>query len=291
MKPAPFAYTRPETLEEAVAVLFQHGDEAKVLAGGQSLIPLMNMRLARPAVLVDVTGIAELGGIMGADDLLIGATTRQSTVQASTAVAERAPLIVDALRWVAHPAIRNRGTFGGIVAHADPAAEIAAVVLALDGEIAVRGPAGQRVVSADDFFLGSYMTALDVDEVLTQIRIPAGRNGRRWAFLEIARRHGDFAIAGVATAGDFADDGRCRSARIVLFGVADHPVRAAEAERRVAGRDLSDEAVCREAAELAVSDLDPHSDMHGTAGYRKDVARALVRRALRHMSGKGNPWN
>ncbi|HEY6783133.1 MAG TPA: xanthine dehydrogenase family protein subunit M, partial [Candidatus Dormibacteraeota bacterium] len=263
MKPAPFKYVRPQTLDEAVALLAEHGDEAKILGGGQSLIPMMNMRLARPGVLVDITALSELDGISGQDGIVIGATTRQSAVKSAPRIVERLPLLVEALRWVAHPAIRNRGTFGGTVAHADPAAEVPAVIQALDGEVVARGPDGERTIRAEDFFLGMYATALNVDEVLKEVKLNEAELSRRWAFREVARRHGDFALAGVAATADVNESGRCRSARIVLFGVSDRPLRAYEAERRVENAELASEDVRRETAELAIDGLQPRSDVHG----------------------------
>lgn len=290
MKPAQFMFARPETVDGAIAVLAEHGDDAKVLAGGQSLIPLMNMRLARPGVLVDIASIPALQTISGNGDLVIGATARQVQVQRSPVVAGRAPLVIEALRWVGHPAIRSRGTFGGCVAHADPAAELAAVVLALDGRIGVRGGGGERVVPSDDFFLGSYTTVLDTDEVLTHVTIPADAGSRRWGFLEIARRHGDFALAGVAATADVVAEGAFGSPRIVLFGVGDRPLRAIEAEDRLAGQRVTDDAACAEAANLAASGLTPRSDVHATAGYRRRVVAVLVRRVLEQIRGRESQW-
>jgi len=291
MKPAPFKYVRAQTLDEAISLLAEHGDEAKVLAGGQSLIPMMNFRLARPGVLVDIAGLSELDGISSQEQVVIGATTRQSTVKSSPTIADRLPLLVAALRWVAHPAIRNRGTFGGTVAHADPAAEMPAVVTALDGEIVARGPSGERVIAAEDFFLGLYRTALDADEVLTELRLGELAGDRRWAFREVARRHGDFALAGVAATARLVGGSRCRSARIVLFGVADRPLRAYAAERRVEDGDLSSDDVRREAAQLATDGLEARSDVHGTAAYRCKLVQVLVRRALAELGGNGSTWN
>jgi carbon-monoxide dehydrogenase medium subunit len=290
VKPPPFKYTRPESLAEVIAILAEHGYDAKVLAGGQSLVPLLNMRFARPEVLVDITRVGELRGISTSDETWIGATTSQATVLADEAVRSRTPMLVEAMRWVAHPAIRNRGTLGGTVAHADPAAEAPAVVVALDGELTIQGPRGERAVDAEDFFQGSFTTALDPDEVLTGVRFPFASPARRFAFMEVARRHGDFAIAGVAAAADVDDSGRASSARIVLFGVDDRPVRAREAEARVEGEDLADESVRREAAALASEGLEPPADVHGTADYRRRVVHALVGRALDRMAGKENEW-
>ena len=287
MKPAPFKYVAAETVDEAVAALGEHGDEAKVLAGGQSLVPLMNLRLATPGVLVDVNRIAELSGLRANGNLEIGAVTRQAAVERSAEARAAAPLVVEALRHVAHPPIRSRGTIGGTVAHADPAAEIPAVLLALGGEVVARGPAGERTISADEFFQGYFTTALQPDELLTSVRFPAQGPGARTALQEVARKQADFALAGAVVAANVGDDGTCESARIVLFGVADRPVRAPGAEEAVTSRSLADVAVLADAAQSAAAGIDPTGDAHASAEYRKEVAGVLVRRALTTVAEGG----
>jgi carbon-monoxide dehydrogenase medium subunit len=279
VKPAPFVYLAPEALDEAVKALREHGADGKVLAGGQSLVPMMNMRLARPEVLVDVARIPELSGIRANGTISIGAGTRQAAVLRDRAVGSRFPLIHAALRHVGHAANRARGTFGGSIAHADPAAELPAVMLVLGADMVVRGPDGDRVVPADEFFVSYYTTALDVDEVLTEVRLPEQRPSA-WAFGEIARRHGDFALAGVALAVDADGDGVVTHARLALFGVTDRPVRASAAEASLVGRRLGDAAVAREVAHLAPDGIDFGSDAHVPESYRRDAAVALVRRAV-----------
>jgi carbon-monoxide dehydrogenase medium subunit len=269
----------PDILGEAVDALREHGTEGKVLAGGQSLVPMMNMRLARPEVLVDVSRIPELGGIRGNGRIAIGAGTRQAAVLRAGAVGQRFPLVHAALRHVGHAANRARGTFGGSIAHADPAAELPAVVLALDAELVVQGPGGSRVVAADEFFVTHYTTTLDVDDVLVEVRLPE-RRPSAWAFGEVARRHGDFALAGVAFAAETDGDGAVTAARVALFGVADRPVRAAAAEAALVGRRLGDEAVAGEVAALAPEGIEFASDIHVDDAYRWEAAVALVRRAV-----------
>jgi len=269
VKPAPFKYLAAGGVEEAIAALAEHGDEAKVLAGGQSLVPMMNLRLATPAVLVDVNRVAELSGIAANGSLELGATTRQADAERSAAVAARAPLLAEALRHVGHPGTRVRGTLGGSAAHADPAAEIPAVLLALGAELVVHGPEGERTIPADDFFVSTFTTALGPDELLTRIRLPS--NGDAWGFAEVARSHGDFALAGAAVAG----------ARIVLFGVADRPLRAREAEDALSGG-----ATPVEAARLAAAAIDPTGDAFTSAAYRRDVAAVVVRRALEQAAAR-----
>ncbi len=269
MKPAPFAYHATETVEEAVAALAALGGDATVVAGGQSLLPLLNLRLARPSVLVDVNRVAALSGIRANGGLHLGATTRQADALRSPQVAERAPLLGEALRHVGHPATRSRGTVGGSIAHADPAAELPAVLLALDGEAIVLSAGGERTIPASSLFLGPFTTALAEDELLTALRLPDPPTGARHGFVEIARRRGDFALAGAAVvvAPGYA--------RVALFGVAPAAFRATEAERA-----LVQGAGAEEAAHLAAVTARPSGDPHATASYRREAARVATLRAL-----------
>lgn len=279
MKPAPFAYHRPGSVEETVALLAEHGYDAKVLAGGQSLVPAMNFRLAQPAVLVDLNRVDGLDGIGETEGgVRLGAMVRQRAAERSGVVAARAPLLAEALPHVAHPQIRSRGTVGGSLAHADPAAELPAVMLALGARFAVRGPAGERTIDAADFYTGLFGTALEPDEVLTSVSVPSGRPGTGTAFAELSRRHGDFALAGAAAA-VVQEGGRCVEARIALFGVGDGPILAAEAGAMLVGEAPS-EALFRAAAEAAAAALDPPADVHASADYRRHLAGVLVRRTL-----------
>jgi carbon-monoxide dehydrogenase medium subunit len=280
MKPAPFRYARPATAVEAVALLASSRGEAKLLAGGQSLVPLLNMRLARPAVLVDLNGARELGRIEPTPDggLALGALVRHADLAASPLVRERAPLLAAAARHVGHVAIRNRGTLGGSLAHADPAAELPAAALALDAILGLLSPRGMRRVAAVDFFRGLLSTALDVDELLAEVIVPAAAPG--WGFAEMARRPGDFALAGVAA----SLDGR-GGTRIVGFGVADRPLhlRGAEAIAAAAPRDATMPA---RAGAAAAADCDPAGDVHASAEYRRHLAAALTEDALREAVGR-----
>jgi aerobic carbon-monoxide dehydrogenase medium subunit len=282
MKPAPFVYHAPDSLEEALALLQELGDEAKVLGGGQSLIPVMNMRLSQPAHLVDICRIEDLAGIDVGPDLKIRATTRQAAVLASPDVASSAPIIHEALMKVGHPANRSRGTFGGSLAHADPAAELPSVVMALDARMVADGPRGRRKIPVDDFFESYFSTALEPEEILTEIEIPAIAPDRRraWSFLELSRRHGDFAMVGVAFVAEVGRDDVVEAARIVVLGVSDVPVRAREAELLVIGSRLSDEGIATAAGEAAVIGLEPPSDLHASSVYRSEVTQVLVGRAL-----------
>ena len=280
MKSPPFDYLAPRSVDEALALLREHGDEAKVLAGGQSLIPILALRLAHPAVLIDIGGIETIGEIARNGALTIGAGVTQRRAERSAMVSSACPLLAATLPQIAHPQIRNRGTIGGSVAHADPAAELPAVMLALDAVMTIRGAAGARHVAAVDFFRSYLETAIAADELLVEVRLPAvDAPGVGSAFQEISRRHGDFALAGVATQVALDDEGRVRSARIAFCGVAATPVGVDVATAALVGRVL-DEATIAEIAHIAAADLDPPSDVHATGAYRKHIAGVLASRTL-----------
>jgi carbon-monoxide dehydrogenase medium subunit len=280
MKLPDVEYEAPTTVAEAIDLLAEHGDEASVLAGGQSLIPLLALRLARPAVLIDINGVDELAGVSAADGrVTIGAVTREYVAEESQTVADAVPLLVAALPLIGHEAIRSRGTIGGSLAHADPAAELPAVARALDAEFVVRGPSGERVIPAAQWFEGYLTTSRRPDELLVEVRFPTAKGGTGVSFTEVARRHGDFAIVGLA-ASLVLSDGVISDARLAFAGVSDVPVRAAAAEELLAGQRPSAE-LFDEAARRATEDLDPPADLHGSSDYRKTVAAAVVRRGLR----------
>ena len=280
MKLPPFDYEAPHTVSEAVELLAEHGDEASVLAGGQSLIPLLALRLARPAVLIDINGLEELSGVSAADGwLAMGAMTREYMAEESHSVAEAVPLLAAALPFIGHEAIRSRGTVGGSLAHADPAAELPAVARALDAEFVVRGPSGDRIIPAAEWFEGYLTTSRQPDELLVEVRFPAAEPGTGVSFQEVARRHGDFAIVGLAASLVLAG-GAISDARLAFSGLSDVPVRAAAAEDLLVGQRPSAE-LFDEAARRATADVDPPDDLYGSSDYRKTVAAALVRRGLR----------
>jgi carbon-monoxide dehydrogenase medium subunit len=281
MKPAAFEYLAPTSLEAALAAVGKHGDDAKVLAGGQSLIPVMNFRLAQPAILIDLNGVRELDFIRRQDgELRIGAMTRQRSLERSPEVPRAAPLLAEAVPWIAHPQIRNRGTVGGSIAHADPAAELPAVAVALDARFRVQGPGGERWIAAGDFFTGLFATELRSDELLVEIAVPESPGRTGWAFLEVARRHGDYALVGVAARIALDDAGNCREARCVFLSVGDGPVVARQATAALAGRVL-DAAAVEEAATLAAErDIDPNGDIHASAAFKRHLTKVLTRRAL-----------
>jgi aerobic carbon-monoxide dehydrogenase medium subunit len=273
-------YEAPQTVSEAVELLAEHQDEASVLAGGQSLIPLLALRLAHPAVLIDINGIDELSGVSATDGwVAIGAMTREYVAEGSQTVAAAVPLLAAALPLIGHEAIRSRGTIGGSLAHADPAAELPAVARALDAEFVVRGPSGERLVPAAEWFEGYLATSRRADELLVEVRFPAARPGTGISFQEVARRHGDFAIVGLAASLTLSG-GAISDARLALAGLSDVPVRAAGAEELLVGEAPSDE-LFDEAARRATDGVDPPDDLHGSSEYRKKVAAALVRRGLR----------
>lgn len=270
MKPPPFEYVAPTTLDEAVSALAEHGEDAKVLAGGQSLIPLLSLRLARPTALIDLNGVDELAGFSINGNVSIGAITRHRAVERSGELARAVPLLAAAVPYIGHAAIRTRGTIGGSLAHADPAAELPAVALALDATFDVRSTRGARTIRAVDFFEGYFTTSLAPDEVLVRVTFPTAAPGTRVSVQEMARRHGDFAMAAV-----LASRGPEGEHRIALVNVSDRPHRAIEAEAAADAGAPDDEV-----ADLATRDLEPVADLHASSAYRKHVAGVLVRRAL-----------
>ena len=316
MKPAAFEYHRPRSLDEALSLLDDHGGEAKPLAGGQSLIPAMNFRLATPAVLIDLNALEELayirtsndtgaqgaergvgaprapepGGVQGPPPIRIGAMTRHRVVEHSPEVRGSAPLVHETMPFIAHPAIRTRGTIGGSLAHADPAAELPAVMLALNAGFTLRRRDSTRDVGAEDFFTGLFSTALEPGELLTEIAIPAPVGARYgYAFQEFSRRHGDFALAGVAVAVALDAASRCSHARIALLSVGDRPLLATRAAAMLVGQTPTQEAI-RAAAELAAAEeIDPTSDIHASSRYRRHLANVLTRRTLERAFERAKP--
>jgi carbon-monoxide dehydrogenase medium subunit len=280
MKPAPFEYFQPHSLDEALALLAEHGGDAKPLAGGQSLIPAMNFRLAMPAVLVDLNGLSEMAYIKDGETLRLGGMTRQRTVERSPVVAKNAPLVSETMPFIAHAAIRNRGTVGGSLAHADPAAELPAVMLALNARFTLKNQKSSRTVSADDFFVGLFTTAVEPGELLTEIEIPKAPMRAGFAFQEISRRHGDFALVGVAAAVTLDERGRCTGSRISLLSVGDRPMLAKRASAALHGQTPATEAIQAAADAAAQHDIDPSSDIHASAKFRRQLANVLTRRVL-----------
>jgi aerobic carbon-monoxide dehydrogenase medium subunit len=279
MKPAPFDYHAPRSVAEAVVLLAAHGEDAKVLAGGQSLVPAMNFRLARPAVLVDINRTAELGFCKATDGMLrIGALTRHVRFERPVTDGTLGALLADVVRYVAHLPIRVRGTFAGSLAHADPAAEWCLVATTLDAQIRARGPEGERTIAAADFFRSILTTSLRPDELLTEVRLPMLGPDWRFGFAEFSRRAGDFALS-MALALLRLDGERIAEARIGIGGAGDRPLRITEAEQALAGA-VPDPKALAEAGAIAVAKVDPFADLHASVAYRRDLVRAMTRRAL-----------
>ncbi|MGA9197800.1 MAG: xanthine dehydrogenase family protein subunit M [Pseudolabrys sp.] len=273
MKPAPFAYKKARSLDEAVALLVEK--DARLLAGGQSLIATLNMRLSAPSLLIDINGLSALDGItVKGGAVEIGALTRHAQAERSDVIAKQAPLIARAIPHIGHPAIRNRGTLGGSIAFADPAAELPACLLALDGEIDATGPNGKRTIRAQDFFKGLFETALGPQEVLTAIRVPVAGNAARVGFAELARRHGDYAIVGLAASAR-ANGKDLSDVRLAYFGVGSTPVRAKKAELALAGGNID--------AAVEALDLQPHDDVQATAQVKTHLAGVLLRRVAKQL--------
>jgi carbon-monoxide dehydrogenase medium subunit len=280
MKPVDFALHRPGTVPEAVTLLSEHADDVKVLAGGQSLIPLLNLRLARPEHVIDVGRIAALAEIRrGERELVVGSMVRQAQAEHSHAIAAHAPLLAAALPNIGHPPIRNRGTVGGSLAHADPAAELPSVAIALDATFVAVSQRGRREIPAGEFFHTHLTTALDEDELLTEIRVPCVPERTGAAFIEVSRRRGDFALVGVAAQISLDGGERVREARICVSGVGHVPHRCRDGESLLLGEALNTRRI-HEAADAVRASIRPAADLHATAAYRRDVAGTLVERAL-----------
>jgi carbon-monoxide dehydrogenase medium subunit len=287
MKPAPFRYEKPASLDKVFGLLESHGDDARILAGGQSLLATLNMRLSAPEILIDITGLDSLRGVATEDGLLrIGALTTHAEVKASTDVAARAPLLARTMPFIAHPAIRNRGTLGGSLVHADPAAELPACMLALDAAMEIAGAAGKRSVGAADFFHGLYETDLKPGEVLTSVAIPVVAAGYQSGFSEFSRRSGDFAMAGLAAHAKF-DNGAVSDVRLALCGVDIRPVRAAAAEQALEGKPFSAELLEEAKARMA-DDLDPPDDLQASGKMKIHLSQVLLGRVFSAMARAGN---
>jgi carbon-monoxide dehydrogenase medium subunit len=286
MKASAFAYARATSVANALDLLASHGDRAKVLSGGQSLMPAMNLRLLSPELIVDIGELSELRGIaVRGDTLVIGALTRHVDLLKSPDIATHAPLLAEAVTHVAHPAIRNRGTIGGSLAHADPASELPACMLALGATIVVRGPGGERRIAAEEFFTGIYETALAPQDLLVSIELPIAKKGSAHFFHEFARRHGDYAIVGLAAQASI-DDGRFSRLRLGFFAVGDKPVLA-KAAARLIGVDVTP-AVLAEASTALDAELDPQEDQQASPEMRRHLAKVLLRRGVAALLGRSD---
>lgn len=283
MKPAPFAYVRAETLDQVFDLLDEHGDDARILAGGQSLMATLNMRLSAPEILIDINHIGGMSDIsVEGDTLKIGALARHSQVLESTDVQTFAPLISKAMPHVAHQAIRNRGTFGGSIAFADPAAELPAVTRTIGTQMVIQGRDGQRKVAADDFFQGLFETDLEENEILVGVEVPKIPEGERTAFMELARRHGDYAIVGIAVQGRLDGDSFA-DMRLGFFGAGDQPILAKSANAALNGQPNNEDTI-KKAQDALDADLDPMPDLNGPAEMKMHLARVLTKRALAELA-------
>ncbi len=289
MKPAPFEYFAPETAEEALALMAGHGLDARPLAGGQSLVPLINMRMAQPAVLIDLNRCAELAYLREEDGMLVsGPMTRQRELELSDAVRAACPLVAEAMPHMGHATIRNRGTVGGSLSHADPSAELPGVALALDAEMVADGPRGRRAVPAAEFFLAELTTALEPDELLREVRFPRAAPGSRAAFAEVGGHFGGLALVGVAAQVGLDAAGRCATAALAATGAGERPARLPSAEAVLAGEVLGDGAIAA-ASEAAADDVEPLEDLHATAHWRRRAVAAMTARALRGIADGAEP--
>jgi CO/xanthine dehydrogenase FAD-binding subunit len=281
MKPAPFRYLAARTVEQALQWKAEYGEEARFLAGGQSLVPTMNFRLTQPAVLIDINPLADCAGVKNdaGERLRVGALTRYRALEHDAAIARQVPLVAEALPHIAHPQIRNRGTIGGNLAHADPASEMPAIVVALAGRLRAQSMRGERWIDAADFFIGALSTALAPDEMLMEVELPAAPPRSGSCFMELSRRRGDFAIIGVACTLRIDDEGRCAEARIGLCNAGDGPVFATEASESLVGRQV-DQADVKEAANLVQRAIDPGGSIHASKEFQRHIAGVLTARAL-----------
>lgn len=285
MKPSPFEYRCPQTLDEAIALLAQHEGDAQPIAGGQSLMPMLAFRVVAPRLLVDINRIPGLARIaIDSDGITLGALVRWRDIERDTRLFAAHPLLRAGIAHVAHYQIRNRGTVGGSLAHADPAAEMPGLAVTCDAVIDIAGPTGRRALKATEFFQGPLTTALKLDELIVAVRLPAWKANRRWAFEEFARRRGDFALAGVALFYDTDASGRIEKANIGAIGIGDTPVRLRDAEKVLQGRAV-DLATIRDVSAAAVADLEPPNDIHASADYRRALLATLFERALSRASG------
>ncbi len=282
MKPPPFEYFAPTTVEEALAHLAEHGYDAKPLAGGQSLIPMMNFRLAQPSALVDLNNIPELSYIRPDENggVLVGATTRHKTVGKDPLIAKQVPLVHDAIPNIGTPQVRTRGTFGGSLSHADPSAELVAISVALNARLKARSQKGERWIPASEFFVGSFTSALEPEELLVEINLPPLPERSGWSLQEVARRHNDFALAGVAAVVTLDKKGNCREARLAFLSAGDRPMEAHQAAALLKGQKPTVQVIRAAAEKASSADVEPGSDIHATAEFRRHLANVLTRRAL-----------
>jgi carbon-monoxide dehydrogenase medium subunit len=282
MKPAPFEYHAPDTLEQALGLLYEYGDEAKLLAGGQSLVPAMNFRVVQPGILIDLNRIRELSFIRerGAS-LRIGAMTRERHLEFDPLVAKQTPLLAEAVPFIAHPQIRNRGTLGGSIVNADPAAELPVLMLALGARLKARNVSGERWINAQDFFVGMFTTALAPHEILVEIELPPSPPRTGWSFMEVAPRAGDYASMGVAVLVTLDENNKCERAKLVYLNAGDGPVDAKEAAALLAGETLNEQVIASAAEQASGKEVNPFGNIHASIEYQRHLANVLTQKALK----------
>ena len=281
MKPASFEYHIPQSLEEALTIKAQHGEEAKILAGGQSLVPAMNFRVVQPAMLVDLNRVAELSFIREEENVIrVGAMARERHLEFDASIEKRIPLLHEAVPNIAHPQIRNRGTIGGSIVHADPAAELPMLMVALSARLKAKNKSAERWIDAKDFFAGMFTTALEPDEILVEIEMPFMPPRTGWSFMEVAPRAGDYAMMGVAALVTLDDAGKCTSAKLVYLNAGDGPVDAVEAAKSLKGEMLNNKAIESAAAHASENEINPFGNIHVSADFQRHLAKALTKRTL-----------
>jgi aerobic carbon-monoxide dehydrogenase medium subunit len=281
MKPAPFEYHVPDSIEQVLELLQAHGDTAKILAGGQSLVPAMNFRVVQPAMLIDLNRLKEMAYVHEEECLRIGAMTRERTLEFDELILKRTPLLHEAAPNIAHPQIRNRGTIGGSIVNADPAAELPVLMLALNARLKGLSVSGERWIEARDFFVGIFTTALEPNEVLTEIEVPFLPPRTGWSFMEVAPRAGDYALMGVAVVVTLDENGHCQNSKIVYLNAGDGPVVAKEASQLLSGEQVDDRLISAAAVLASEKEISPYGNVHASADFQRHLANVLTRKALR----------
>ena len=285
MKPAPFEYYAPDTIEQALDLMSQYAGDAKILAGGQSLVPAMNFRIVQPSVLIDLNQVAELGYIHQDENVLrIGAMTRERQLEFNPLISSWAPLLVEAAPHIAHPQIRNRGTIGGSIVNADPAAELPVLMLALSARLKAKSISGERWVDAQDFFMGMFTTALEPDEILVEIELPASPPRTGWSFMEVAPRAGDYALMGIAALVTLDQNGKCDHAKLVYLNAGEGPVEAKESQKLLMGESVSDRLIESTASKASETEINPFGNIHTSPEFQRHLANVLTKKALKRAT-------
>jgi carbon-monoxide dehydrogenase medium subunit len=285
MKPAPFEYYAPDSIEPALDLMSQYAGDAKILAGGQSLVPAMNFRIIQPGVLIDLNRVAELSYVREEDSVLrIGAMTRERQLEFNESISRWAPLLKEAAPHIAHPQIRNRGTIGGSIVNADPAAELPVLMLALSARLKAKSVSGERWVDAQDFFMGMFTTALEPDEILVEIELPGNPPRMGWSFMEVAPRAGDYALMGVAALVTLDEKGNCERAKLVYLNAGDGPLEAKEAEKLLIGESLNDSLIESAASKASETEINPFGNIHASPEFQRHLANVLTKKALKQAT-------